>query len=74
MQQGAAPGRQWIVFGPWDHEYSTDTTGYIGALEIGFAPSPTRVDTLYRFFKSCLTDDKQAFAATLDRLLARLTR
>jgi putative CocE/NonD family hydrolase len=63
MQQGAAPGRHWIVFGPWDHEYSTDTTGYIGALEIGFAPSPTRVDTLYRFFKSCLTDDKQAFAS-----------
>jgi putative CocE/NonD family hydrolase len=63
MQQGAAPERQWVVFGPWDHEYSTDESGRVGALEIGFAASTTRADTLYRFFSSCLKDEKQALAA-----------
>jgi putative CocE/NonD family hydrolase len=62
MQQGAAPEKQWIVFGPWDHDYTTDMSGRIGAVKIGFGASTMHVDVLYRFFESCLKDKPQIFA------------
>lgn len=45
-----ARSNQWLLLGPWDHEYTTDKSHRIGRLEIGENASTTRWDTLQAFF------------------------
>lgn len=54
MQQGPAADRQWLLFGPWDHEMTPDTTLRVGRIPIGDQATASLADKSYEFFQYCL--------------------
>jgi putative CocE/NonD family hydrolase len=54
--------QQWLLIGPWDHEYTTDRTGRIGRIEIGDASRHTRWEMLQEFFDYWLNGVDNGFA------------
>jgi putative CocE/NonD family hydrolase len=55
---------QWLVIGPWDHEYTTDDTHRIGRLDIGDASATTHWDQCQAFFDYWLRGADNGFHRT----------
>ncbi len=55
---------QWLVIGPWDHDYTTDGSSRIGQLEIGDASALTYMDQCQAFFDHWLKDASKDFDQT----------
>jgi putative CocE/NonD family hydrolase len=55
---------QWLLIGPWDHDYTTDDTHRIGRLEIGDASASTYWDRCQAFFDYWLRGVDNGFDQT----------
>ena len=60
----SARENQWLVIGPWDHDYTTDDTHRIGQLEIGDASATTHWDRCQAFFDYWLMGVDNGFVRT----------
>jgi putative CocE/NonD family hydrolase len=54
MQTQPGARQQWLVFGPWDHENTTNQTHKIGRKHIGESSAAVANDTVFEFFEYCL--------------------
>jgi putative CocE/NonD family hydrolase len=55
---------QWLLIGPWDHDYSTDRTHRIGRLDVGDASAGTYWDRCQAFFDYWLMGVNNGFDQT----------
>ncbi len=63
-ENASARENQWLVIGPWDHEFSTDDTHRIGQLDIGDASATTYWDQCQAFFDYWLKGAGNGFGQT----------
>lgn len=49
--KGAAPEKQWILLGPWDHYLTADKVHRIGRIDIGDKTMTSYLDTVHGFFE-----------------------
>lgn len=62
-RSGAAAGEQWLILGPWDHEYTPEATHRVGRIELGDDPF-NRWDEMQRFFDRWLMGVENGFEET----------
>ena len=62
MQKGPAAVEQWLLFGPWDHEMTPNTTLRVGRISIGDQASTSLMDKSHAFFQYCLNGVESEFS------------